>query len=125
MTGGEAFNPLATREARALEARAIDIFAIPHVRAAIEAAKRRWRLIVGREMTGEAEASLDGFAEEYAFCCVLKAANSDGADPKVMTPIFAPPHEWMGLRVPGSRGGCGDSPPYSYSFMPIHHRDRR
>jgi len=117
-------NPLATADARSLEARAIGIFATPRAQEGKAAARQEWRRLVGDEMTAEAERSFDDFVEEFAFCCVLKAVNSDGDHPKVMTPLFAPPHEWMGLRVPGSRGGGGDSPDNSYSFMPIDHGPR-
>jgi hypothetical protein len=119
-----AANPLATAEARALEAHALRIFAMPRVQTGKQAMRRRWRDIVGRDIPPEAEPRLDAFVEEFAFGHVLKAVNGDGNHPRVATPLFAPPHAWMGLQVPGSRGGGCDSPDNSYSFMPIDHGPR-
>ena len=121
MNEAESLNPLATADARGLEVRAMHVFAMPRAQAGKQAARAQWRRLVGRDITTEAEASFGGFIEEFAFSHVLKAVNGDGNHPKVMTPLFAPPHAWMGLNVPGSRGGGGDSSDNSYSFMPIDH----
>jgi hypothetical protein len=47
----------------------------------------------------------------------VKAADSDPNYPKVMQ-IFTPPHEWFGMKVPGSRIG-GDNPDNSYRIIPV------
>jgi len=117
-------NPLATADTRALEARAIRVFHLPQVQAGKAAIKEQWRFRIGDDMTADGARCFDDFIDEYAFCYVLKAVNGDGNCPKVLTPIFAPPHDWMGLQVPGSRGGGSDSPDNSYSFMPIDYGPR-
>jgi hypothetical protein len=117
-------NPLATAAARAVEARAIRVLAMPQAQAGKQAAKATWRALVEDCLTVEAAGSFDDFIDEFAFCAALKAANSDANHPAAATALFAPPHAWMGLSVPGSRGGGSDSPDNSYTFMPIAHGAR-
>ena len=55
---------------------------------------------------------------EYVFLNVLKAVNSDANYPKVLAASFAPPHEWFGLKIPGSRC-AGPNPDNTYRHIPI------
>jgi hypothetical protein len=50
---------------------------------------------------------------------VLKAVNSDANYPKVLCHLFGPPHEWLGMKVPGSRASGGDGPDQNYTIIPI------
>lgn len=114
-----ASNPLATSEQRDLEARAMRILPMPAVQAGREAVAQRWRTIAGREVPDEAWSTFDELVEEFTFNYVLKAVNGDPNHPKVLGMIYCPPHEWFGMRVPGSRGSGGDGPDQHYSFFPV------
>lgn len=113
-------NPTATADQRDLEALAIEIMDMPVVRKARENLALRWKTIVGKEGTPETWARFNAeMLEECAFGAVLKAVNSDPNYPKVLGHIYGPPHEWFGMRVPGSRSGGGDGPDQHYSIIPI------
>ncbi len=119
-----ATNPVATVDQRDLEAKAIRIFDLPAVRQGQRQMAQRWRTIVGRDITAEAERRFDELIEEFAFNYVLKAVNSDANYPKVLAGVYGAPHDWMGLRVPGSRGSGGDGPDNTYSFIPLDYGAR-
>lgn len=117
-------NPLANADQRALEERAIRILNSPTVRQGQKQMAQRWRTIVGRDITPEAESRFGELVEEFAFNYVAKAVNGDPNYPKVFANIYAPPHKWMGLDVPGSRASGGDGPDNIYSFIPIDYGAR-
>ncbi|HEY1973045.1 MAG TPA: hypothetical protein VGH89_34190 [Pseudonocardia sp.] len=114
-----ATNPLATAEQRELERRALRILAMPPVVAGRDAMANRWRTIAGREVPAEAWRRFDELVEEFAFNYVLKAVNGDPNHPRLLGMIWCPPHEWFGLKVPGSRGSGGDGPDQHYAFFPV------
>jgi hypothetical protein len=114
-----ASNPLATAEQRDLEARALRILDTATVQEGRTAMARRWRTIAGREVPEEAWSTFDELVEEFTFNYVLKAVNGDPNHPKVLGMIYCPPHEWFGMRVPGSRGSGGDGPDQHYAFFPV------
>ncbi len=114
-----AANPIATTDQRDLEARAMRIVAMPAVVQGRQQAESRWRTIVGQDMNCERLSRFDELMTEYAFNYVLLAVNGDANYPRSLGLLFAPPHDWFGLRVSGSRGGGGDGPDTHYSFIPI------
>lgn len=113
-------NPVATADQRDLEALALKVMQMPAVLKAREAAKRRYRTLVGKQASEEAMARFnDEMFDEYVFRYVQVAVNSDANYPKVMGALHCGPHEWFGMKVPGGRSGEGDGPDTNYSMMPI------
>lgn len=112
-------NPVFTAEQRTLERLALRLWENPVVVRARTALATRWRTIAGRDVPDEAWARFDELVEEFAFNDVLKAANSDSNHPRVLGMIWAPPREWWGTRVPGSRGSGGDSPENHFTLIPL------
>lgn len=112
-------NPMATVDQRDMEALAIRILAIPEVQQAKEIAGKRWRTIAGARITSEAEARFDELVDEWAFNYILRAVNSDPNFPKVLGNLYSPPHEWFGMKVPGSRASGGDGPDQNYLIIPV------
>lgn len=114
-----ATNPVATSDQRDLEALALRAFASPQVQKAKDAAKFRWRKLIGDLAPQEAFAKFDLYlGEEWAFQKVIKAVNSDPNHPKVMGNLWAAAHSWFGMDVPGGR--ASDNPDNSYCFVPIN-----
>lgn len=112
-------NPIATVDQRDMEQLGLEILEMPQVQAGKAKAAQRWRTIAGRDITGEAERRFDELVEEWAFNYVMKAVNSDANYPKVLGHNYGPPHEWFGMKVPGTRGSGGDGPDQNYSIIPI------
>jgi hypothetical protein len=110
-------NPIATSDQRSVETRSLHLMEAPEVKSARERAIFRWKAAVRKDPPAEAWAMFDAMIEEYVFNYVIKAANSDANYPKVAQ-IYAPPHEWFGLKVPGGRV-AGDNPDNSYRIIPI------
>ena len=116
-------NPTATVDQRDLEALSIRVAQMPVVLKAKKAAAYRWKTIVGREAPAEAwGARYDELVEEYSFNSIMKAVNSDANYPKVFGHWEGPPHEWFGMKVPGSRAGGGDNPDNNYVIIPVDGR---
>jgi hypothetical protein len=113
------YNPLWTVDQRDVERKAIELFQHPTIVKARKIIAQRWRALVGPELTAEAEQRFDELIQEFAFCYLLEAVNGDPNYPKVTAGVYGPPHEWMGLKVPGSRASGGDGPDQTYSFIPI------
>jgi len=116
-------NPLATTEQRNAEALAIRIFNSEGFKARRKPVEHRWRSLVGKDPNEEAWGRFDSFMEECAFAAILKAINSDPNFPKVVR-IVMPPHEWFGMKVPGSRFGGGPGIDQSYAFVPVDYGAR-
>ena len=111
-------NPLATVEQRDMDALALKVMQAPAIAQARKAVELQWRAATGHEMSEQAEALFDGMITEYIFVNILKAVNSDVNYPKVSAASFAPPHEWFGLKIPGSRC-AGPNPDNTYRHIPI------
>lgn len=111
-------NPAATSDQRDMESLAIRIFNEPALQQARQQAKQRWRGFIGKDAPEEAWARFDQYmGDEWAFQKVMKAVNSDPNYPRVLSNLWAPPHEWFGLKIPGGR--AADNPDNNYSFVPI------
>lgn len=111
-------NPLATRDQRDAEARAITLLGTPdyqHLRAAVE---RRWRELAGDAPGPEAWNRFPSLMDECAFAALLKAVAGDPARPVVVR-LVMPPHDWFGMSVPGSRFAGGPGADQSYAIIPI------
>lgn len=119
-----AHNPLATTVQRDAEARAIRLLNTSEVQRGREQMALRWQTIVARDMTAEARARFDEMVEEFCFSYVLKAVNEDPNHPNVVGMYYCPPHEWFGMKVPGTRGGGGDGPDHHYVLIPLEHGAR-
>lgn len=117
-------NPTATADQRDLEALCVRVAQMAEVQDGTKRMAQRWRTIAGRDITAEAETRFDELVEEFAFNYIMKAANSDPNHPRIMHHLYGPPHEWFGLKVPGSRGSGGDGPDQSYCFFPVDGRSR-
>jgi hypothetical protein len=116
-------NPIANSDQRELEALAIRIFELPSVKAAKVQMGGRWKTLMG-EISAEALSRFDELVEEFAFNYVLKAVNSDSNYPRILGHLYGPPHEWFGMKVPGSRGSGGDGPDQNYTIIPVDGRSR-
>jgi hypothetical protein len=112
-----AINPVATSDQRDIEALALRLMDSREVKAGREKTVFRWKVAVRNDPSPEAWAMFDAAMEEYAFNFVMKAANSDPNYPRVAQ-LWMQPHEWLGMKVPGSRMG-GDNPDNSYRIIPI------
>ena len=92
-----ATNPLATADQRDLEALAITLTETPVVVKARKIVESFWRAAAGRNMmSAQAWAVFDDMITEYIFNNALTAANADANHPKLVSFVFAPPHEWFG-----------------------------
>ena len=116
-------NPLATADQRDMEALALRVMQMPPVLEARKGVEKQWRAITGRNAGEKAWSLFDEMITEYMFVNVLKAVNSDANYPKVLGMLFAPPHEWFGMQVPGSRV-AGPNSDNEYRYMPIDAKAR-
>jgi hypothetical protein len=114
-----ASNPAATTDQRDIEALALKLLQTPVIQAGRQQAVARWKMSMGKGVPDEAWARFDNFVDEWVLSCVLKGINSDANYPRVMGQIIAPPHEWLGNKMPGSRGGGGDNPDNNYVLVPV------
>ena len=118
-------NPTATADQRDLEALALELLQSPAVRAAKEGATTRFKYLAGHDIPDEALVNFDDQMEEWTFHYLLLALNSDPNYPRVLGHFYGPPHEWMGMKVPGTRGlGTAENVDNHYSVMPIDGRSR-
>jgi hypothetical protein len=118
-----ATNPLATADQRDAEAQALRVMALPEFVNGRRMAEHRWRSFVGLDPGPEAWSRFDAFMDECAFGNVLKAVNGDANYPRVVR-LVMPPHEWFGMRVPGSRFGGGPGIDQSYAIVPVDYGSR-
>ena len=117
-------NPIATADQRDLEELALRMTRTPEVQRARRLADLRWRMMVGPDVPEEAWDTYYEVLEEWVFNYCLKAANSDPNHPRVLSNIYAPPHEWFGMSLPGNRGFGGDNPDAIYAIVPVDSRAR-
>ncbi|MET0986642.1 MAG: hypothetical protein ABW034_14665 [Steroidobacteraceae bacterium] len=108
-----ATNPVATRDQRDAEALALKLMQAPEVLAARKVVEFQWRSVAGPNVSAQAWTLFDQMIEEYVFANVLKAVSSDANYPKAIGNFYGPPHEWFGMKVPGTRLG-GDGPDSLY-----------
>lgn len=111
-----AVNTEATREQRDLEALAIRLFQTAPVQKAKHETAVFW-LDRDVPVSPEALSTFAGGVDDYAFHCVLEAANSDTNYPKVLR-VECEPHYWFGRHVPGSRRG-GNNADNAYRIVPV------
>lgn len=116
-------NPLATRDQRDCEARAVALTGTAAYDALRSAIARRWRELAGDAPTQEAWSRFDELMDECAFAALMKAVAGDPAHPKVVR-IVMPPHDWFGMSVPGSRFAGGPGADQSYCIIPIDYGTR-
>jgi hypothetical protein len=112
-------NPLATSDQLAAEKRAIEIVASADVIAAKAALKAQWQgyaAAIGG-IPDEAQATLQAAVDESVFSSALGIISADAAAPKTIS-ILAAPHEWGGVKVPGSRTTF-DNPDTIYRYISI------
>ena len=70
-----------------MEALGIEALKTPRVQAAKQQAATRWKTIVGREITPEAESRFDELIDEWAFNYVMKAVAGRGSGSPQLPPI--------------------------------------
>lgn len=114
-----ATNPLATVDQRDLEVLALRIMQTPEVQKAREISAARMKMLAGPDVPAEAWSSFEDVMEEWVYHFAMMAANLDPGDPKILGCQFGPPHEWFGMKVPGSRGFGGVNPDNNYVIFPI------
>lgn len=112
-------NPLATIDQIEIERTALELLATPLIQAARQQAGNRLRVLAAAHLTDEAAASFEQTLDEWAYQLTLKAINGDANYPRVFNHMYAAPHRWFDLDVPGSRGIGGDNPDNNYIVAPI------
>src|SRR5262245_18971544 len=99
-------NPIANVDQRQIENTALELLKRPEVMQARDKTAFLWKQVT-QYTAGPQMSRFDMMMDELTFNYALKAANADGNFPKVLR-VYAPPAEWLGHRVPGSRWG-GDN----------------
>lgn len=112
-----ASNPLATADQRDTERHALALMDAPAFKQLRAGAARRWRELAGK-VPKEAEERFETLLDECAFANVVKAVSGDPSRPRVVR-IVMPPHDWLGMSVPGSRFGGGPGADQSYAIIPV------
>src|SRR5262245_54611491 len=113
-------NPTASVDQRELETQALELLDHPVIVKAREGAALRFRYMAGHEIPDEAMEGFDWKMEEWAYHYLVLALNSDPNYPRILGHGYGPPHEWMGMKVPGCRGfGTMENFDNHYSFIPI------
>ena len=113
-----ATNPLANVDQREAEQRAFALTQTPQYRQAWSAAAQRWRELAGSAPTAEAWGRFDTLIDECMFANLLKAVNGDPSRPRVVR-VAMPPHDWLGMSVPGSRFAGGPGANQIYTIVPV------
>jgi hypothetical protein len=118
-------NPTATVDQRDLESLALEVLRMPVIADAQAQATARFKILAGSEIPTEALEGIETKMEEWAYHYVILALNSDPNYPRVLGHGYGPPHEWLGMKVPGCRGlGTGENVDNHYSFVPVDGRSR-
>jgi hypothetical protein len=118
-------NPTATVDQRNLETLALQVVRSPTIVDAQAQATLRFKIMAGSDIPAEALENIDQKMHEWAYHYVINALNSDSNYPKVLGHGYGPPHEWLGMKVPGCRGlGTGENPDNHYSFIPVDGHSR-
>lgn len=116
-------NPTATVDQRDLEALALEMLDTPEIVAARENAEMRFRILAGDHGSHAPDEAFEGIAaklREWAYHYLLLGLNADPNHPKVLNHGYGPPHDWLGMEVPGCRGlGTAENPDNNYCFIPI------
>ena len=113
-------NPTATADQVEIESRAIKMMRLPLIQWARDQARLGFTALAGGDVPAEAWVNFDQVIDEWTFHYVLLALNSDPNYPKVMGHFFGPPHEWFGMKVPGSRGpGTAENVDNNYTVIPV------
>jgi hypothetical protein len=116
-------NATATIEQRDLESLALELLDSDRIRAARERAEQMFRILGGKygaNAPAEALEGIDDKMREWTFHYLLLALNYDPNYPKVLGHGYGPPHNWLGMQVPGCRGlGTAENPDNHYSFVPV------
>lgn len=119
-----ATNATATADQRDLETLALDLLEHPRIRAARDRAEEMFRILGGKygaNAPAEAYENIDVKMREWTFHYLLLGLNYDPNYPKVLGHGYGPPHNWMGMEVPGCRGlGTAENPDNHYSFVPVN-----
>jgi hypothetical protein len=110
-----------TVDQRDIESRAIGLLASDAVQRGRERVTARWRAVVGSGLPDEAWALFDEMVDEFTFNYVLKASALDPERPAVLAATYAPPHQWFGMDVPGSRAAGGVGADQHYALIPVRH----
>jgi hypothetical protein len=116
-------NATATVEQRELESLALELLDSERIVAARERAEQMFRILGGKygaRAPDEALGKIDQQMREWTFHYLLLSLNYDTNYPKVLGHGYGPPHDWMGMEVPGCRGlGTAENPDNHYSFIPV------
>jgi hypothetical protein len=118
-------NPAATADQLALETAALGMVGMPIIQEAKAQATKRFKILAGSDVPAEALEGIGAKMDEWAYHYTILALNSDPNYPRVLGNLYGPPHEWLGLDVPGCRGlGTGENTDNSYCIVPVDGRAR-
>lgn len=116
-------NATATVDQRELESLALEMLDNDRVKAAWGRAEEMFRILGGKygaNAPEEAYRDIDRKMREWTYHYLLLALNYDTNYPKVLGHGYGPPHNWMGMEVPGCRGlGTAENPDNHYCFVPV------
>jgi hypothetical protein len=117
-------NATATADQRDLEALALELLETDRIQAARTRAEEMFRILGGKygaNAPAEALHGIDAKMREWTYHYLLLALNYDANYPKVLGHGYGPPHNWLGMEVPGCRGlGTAENPDNHYSFVPVN-----
>jgi hypothetical protein len=116
-------NATATVDQRDLESLALQMLDDDRVKAGWARAEQMFRILGGKHgarAPEEAYRDIDRKMREWTYHYLLLALNYDTNYPKVLGHGYGPPHDWLGMEVPGCRGlGTAENPDNHYSFVPV------
>jgi hypothetical protein len=110
-------NPVANRDQKELETKAIELYHRDDIREAIKRTAFGFEMVVKSVVSERIWAMFPGFLESYAFRSILLAVNSDANYPKVLR-VYSPAAKWMGNDVPESKWGW-ENPDNAYRIIPV------
>ncbi len=110
-------NPIANRDQKELEAKAIELYHRDDVREAIKRTAFGFEMVVKSQVSERTWEMFPEFLESYAFRSILLTVNSDGNHPKVLR-VYSPAAKWMGNDVPESKWGW-ENPDNAYRIIPV------
>jgi hypothetical protein len=117
-------NATATVDQRDLESLALQMLDDDRVKAGWARAEQMFRILGGKygaKAPEEAYRDIDRKMREWTYHYLLLALNYDTNYPKVLGHGYGPPHNWLGMEVPGCRGlGTAENPDNHYSFVPVN-----
>lgn len=117
----EVSSPLATDDQTAVDRQAMRLLHLPQIEQERLNTMVRWKNVLHDDPAPEDWASFESMIDDYTYNYAIKAV-LDPNYPRVAH-VYTQPHEWRGMKVPGSRWG-GNNPDNVYRLIPIDGKAR-